>query len=116
MLAEIAALTTETQALRADKQSLREKQECAAATLGKYAKDVETAKSCRFALLRALEQSQQEAAATKDELRRHRAESRAIECVVCSEETADVAFGPCGHLCVCTKCSKLVQECLICRG
>ena len=40
---------------------------------------------------------------------------QASECIVCLENTREVAFG-CGHLCVCDGCSTVVGECPICRA
>lgn len=37
------------------------------------------------------------------------------ECVVCCENTVDIAFVPCGHFCCCQNCSVRLQECPICR-
>ena len=39
----------------------------------------------------------------------------APECVVCFERARAVAFVPCGHFCVCSKCGHRLDECPICR-
>ena len=39
----------------------------------------------------------------------------APECVVCFERARAVAFVPCGHFCVCSKCGQRLSECPICR-
>ena len=39
----------------------------------------------------------------------------APECVVCLERARAVAFVPCGHFCVCSKCGQRLSECPICR-
>ena len=39
----------------------------------------------------------------------------APECVVCFERARAVAFVPCGHFCVCSKCGQRLDECPICR-
>ena len=40
---------------------------------------------------------------------------REEECVACLERAREVAFVPCGHFCVCSKCGKRLEECPICR-
>jgi hypothetical protein len=37
-------------------------------------------------------------------------------CVVCSDSLKDVVFRPCRHLCACTACGALVQQCPMCRA
>jgi hypothetical protein len=37
-------------------------------------------------------------------------------CVVCFEANKEVAFVPCGHLCVCLRCGKKMDLCPICRA
>lgn len=37
------------------------------------------------------------------------------ECVICLVRDREVVFFPCGHVCTCSTCSKLVQECPLCR-
>ena len=39
----------------------------------------------------------------------------ARECKVCFDKNADVVLMPCGHLCSCTSCAQLLQECPVCR-
>ena len=114
MLAEIAALAAEKEAWLAEKQMMTTK-------LNKCAKDGETAASCRVALMSALAQSQQELEAKKDELAKNQAEANIIqervpECTICFENTASIAFGPCGHVCACTKCCSDLHECPLCRA
>eukprot|EP01062_Namystynia_karyoxenos_P056027 TRINITY_DN469_c0_g3_i1.p1 TRINITY_DN469_c0_g3~~TRINITY_DN469_c0_g3_i1.p1 ORF type:complete len:383 (+),score=73.87 TRINITY_DN469_c0_g3_i1:81-1151(+) len=42
---------------------------------------------------------------------------RGRHCAVCWEETADVHFSPCRHVCCCPRCAERVYpECPICRG
>lgn len=40
-----------------------------------------------------------------------------LTCVICMSEAREVAFHPCGHLCICRGCSHnpAVQRCPICR-
>ena len=44
------------------------------------------------------------------------------DCILCMDSKANVAFGPCGHVCICQNCNtgtKLQQmnyECPICRS
>ena len=115
MLAEqIAALSVEKEAWLAEKQMMTTK-------LNKYAKDGETAASCRVALMSALAQSQQELEAKKDELAKNQAEANIIqervpECTICFENAASIGFGPCGHVCACTKCCSDLHECPLCRA
>ena len=40
---------------------------------------------------------------------------REEECVACLERAREVAFVPCGHFCVCSKCGQRLEECPICR-
>ena len=49
----------------------------------------------------------------KEASRKRRLE--APECVVCFERARAVAFVPCGHFCVCSKCGQRLDECPICR-
>ena len=49
----------------------------------------------------------------KEASRKRRLE--APECVVCFERARAVAFVPCGHFCVCSKCGQRLSECPICR-
>ena len=49
----------------------------------------------------------------KEASRKRRLE--APECVVCFERARAVAFLPCGHFCVCSKCGQRLSECPICR-
>ncbi|XP_063713547.1 E3 ubiquitin-protein ligase mib1-like isoform X1 [Symsagittifera roscoffensis] len=37
------------------------------------------------------------------------------ECMVCSEMSRDVLFGPCGHVAMCSLCAPRAKKCLICR-
>ncbi|CAG0916950.1 unnamed protein product [Notodromas monacha] len=37
------------------------------------------------------------------------------ECMVCSDATRDVVFGPCGHLACCSHCAPIVKKCLVCK-
>ena len=37
------------------------------------------------------------------------------ECLVCSVKKASVLFQPCGHMCVCENCGKLMKKCIKCR-
>ena len=37
-------------------------------------------------------------------------------CSICLEEPRDIVFLPCGHICVCSKCSEMVEKCPVCRG
>jgi hypothetical protein len=37
------------------------------------------------------------------------------ECMVCSDQTRDVLFLPCGHVTVCHQCSVRVKKCLLCK-
>ncbi len=43
----------------------------------------------------------------------------AVECVVCMENDSEKLYLPCGHKCVCDKCSELLckikKECPLCR-
>ena len=42
--------------------------------------------------------------------------AKAGECVICMSKSAEVAFSPCGHLCVCSGCvSRAKKHCPICR-
>ena len=119
-LAEVAALSAEKEAWLAEKQSLLHEQTSLNVKLDRCAKDGETAATCRMALISALAQSQQELEATKNQLAKHQAEVGAVEervpeCTICFEVAASIAFGPCGHVCACTKCSDL-HECPLCRA
>lgn len=42
------------------------------------------------------------------------------ECLICLSENKNTLIMPCGHLCVCGDCGKLLQEkghkCPVCRG
>lgn len=38
------------------------------------------------------------------------------ECVVCLEETVQVIFLPCGHMCCCVECHVSIRDCPMCRG
>ena len=49
----------------------------------------------------------------KEASRKRRLE--APECVVCFERARAVAFLPCGHFSVCSKCGQRLSECPICR-
>merc|ERR1712029_968789 len=37
------------------------------------------------------------------------------ECMVCSDQTRDTLFVPCGHVTVCSQCSVRVKKCLLCK-
>ena len=37
------------------------------------------------------------------------------ECSICMGEPPHVAFGPCGHVCCCSRCSATVDRCPVCR-
>ncbi len=37
-------------------------------------------------------------------------------CVVCFDEKRSVALGPCGHLCLCDNCVKILKTCPMCRA
>ena len=37
------------------------------------------------------------------------------ECMVCSDQSRDVLFLPCGHITVCHQCSARVKKCLLCK-
>ena len=37
------------------------------------------------------------------------------ECMVCSEMSRDMLFGPCGHVTMCSICAPRAKKCLICR-
>ena len=37
------------------------------------------------------------------------------ECMVCSDQTRDILFLPCGHVTVCGQCSVRVKKCLLCK-
>ena len=37
------------------------------------------------------------------------------ECMVCSDQSRDVLFLPCGHITVCHQCSVRVKKCLLCK-
>ena len=37
------------------------------------------------------------------------------ECMVCSDQTRDILFLPCGHVTVCHQCSVRVKKCLLCK-
>ena len=39
-----------------------------------------------------------------------------VECVVCWENLWQVAWVPCGHVCVCVSCSSELDACPMCRG
>lgn len=39
-----------------------------------------------------------------------------ILCKVCMERDVEITFIPCGHLCVCEKCSRHVKKCPMCRN
>nr|CAD7453528.1 unnamed protein product [Timema tahoe] len=38
------------------------------------------------------------------------------ECAVCLDDTCEVIFVPCGHMCCCIKCAELVGQCPLCRA
>lgn len=38
------------------------------------------------------------------------------ECVVCLEETVQVIFLPCGHMCCCAECHVSISDCPMCRA
>nr|CAD7396681.1 unnamed protein product [Timema poppensis] len=38
------------------------------------------------------------------------------ECAVCLDNTCEVIFVPCGHMCCCIKCAELVGQCPLCRA
>ena len=42
---------------------------------------------------------------------------RSNECVICLTEPPNVLFCNCGHICICTECSKIecLEECPICK-
>ena len=56
-----------------------------------------------------------EAARALGNLALNNAANKAPECVVCFERARAVAFVPCGHFCVCSKCGQRLDECPICR-
>ncbi|XP_076810059.1 baculoviral IAP repeat-containing protein 7-like isoform X1 [Clavelina lepadiformis] len=37
------------------------------------------------------------------------------KCKICLDQSADVVFVPCGHLCSCTECAQALRKCPICR-
>lgn len=41
--------------------------------------------------------------------------TRSEECVVCLEHCIDTAIVPCGHVCCCHACARLLKACPICR-
>jgi hypothetical protein len=36
-------------------------------------------------------------------------------CCICFEEEKNMVFSPCGHICTCSECSAIVNDCPICR-
>jgi len=45
------------------------------------------------------------------------AEDQSLACAICLEHRKDTLMRPCGHLCVCWRCSQNVQgKCPVCRG
>ncbi|XP_063241891.1 E3 ubiquitin-protein ligase LRSAM1-like isoform X2 [Bacillus rossius redtenbacheri] len=42
-------------------------------------------------------------------------EVAATECAICMDSLCEVIFVPCGHMCCCTKCSEVLQQCPLCR-
>nr|CAD7586028.1 unnamed protein product [Timema genevievae] len=38
------------------------------------------------------------------------------ECAVCLDDTCEVIFVPCGHMCCCIKCAELMGQCPLCRA
>ena len=38
------------------------------------------------------------------------------ECAICLDGNAEYAVVPCGHRCLCARCTKAVSECPVCRG
>lgn len=42
--------------------------------------------------------------------------SKTSDCSICLSTTANVVFVPCGHMCVCSSCSKAVDKCPMCRS
>lgn len=38
------------------------------------------------------------------------------ECVVCLDSPLEIVFIPCGHICTCISCSKLINVCPLCRS
>ena len=42
-------------------------------------------------------------------------EANLDECMVCSDQTRDILFLPCGHVTVCSQCSIRVKKCLLCK-
>ncbi|XP_055627557.1 E3 ubiquitin-protein ligase LRSAM1-like [Toxorhynchites rutilus septentrionalis] len=47
---------------------------------------------------------------------RHGGGIQFAECVICLEETVQVIFLPCGHMCCCTGCHGNVRDCPMCRA
>ena len=46
-----------------------------------------------------------------------RAEPENYECVVCLDASRTIVFVPCGHMCICEKCSEshVFENCPVCR-
>ena len=42
--------------------------------------------------------------------------AKVAECIICSDKSAEIAFLPCGHMCICSTCVPLASKCPICRG
>jgi hypothetical protein len=43
-------------------------------------------------------------------------QAREAECTICFSEPPNVAFDPCGHLCVCKSCAAALSSCPLCRA
>jgi len=39
-----------------------------------------------------------------------------FDCVICQDAPKSMAFIPCGHFCVCEKCSQEISHCPVCRS
>ena len=38
-----------------------------------------------------------------------------VDCIICSDNTADVKFEPCGHRIICRECCGRMKNCLQCQ-
>ena len=41
--------------------------------------------------------------------------AKAADCAICMDKSAEIAFLPCGHMCVCSTCVLLATKCPMCR-
>ena len=41
--------------------------------------------------------------------------AKVADCAICMDKSAEIAFLPCGHMCVCSRCLPMASKCPMCR-